>query len=200
VLNYKPELYVQYVIDLFTTGKARIGSLEVKPGMACRVYQPPKGKIAGVDWVALASLRDSYNAILDVASIDDDTAARSRQGEVSKWFRQIGYAGVREDSNIFVSKGRKEIEAFERDARAWRDVCLFVHTNLLYDTTNKHNSHFWNHCVVVEEPPEGQERPDQPQGLHLRRVHADPRRRHAVAGGVSRATFYGYVSGQPTFK
>jgi hypothetical protein len=28
VLNYKPELYVQYVIDLLTTGKARIGSLE----------------------------------------------------------------------------------------------------------------------------------------------------------------------------
>ena len=27
VLNYKPELYVQYVIDLFTTVKAHIGSL-----------------------------------------------------------------------------------------------------------------------------------------------------------------------------
>jgi len=199
VLNYKPELYVQYVIDLFTTGKARIGSLEVKPGMACRVYQPPKGKIAGVDWVALASLRDSYNAILDVASIDDDTAARSRQGEVSKWFRQVGYAGVREDSNIFVSKGRKEIEAFERDARAWRDVCLFVHTNLLYDTTNKHNSHVWNHCVVVEEPPEVR------NGRISLKVY--------TYGGFTRIpsvgtlsleefsrNFYGYVSGQPTFK
>ncbi len=85
VLNCKPELYVQYVIDLFTTGKARIGSLEVKPGMACRVYQPPAGKIAPVDWVALASLRDSYNAILDVASVDDDIAARTREGEVAKW-------------------------------------------------------------------------------------------------------------------
>src|SRR6476620_4935644 len=61
VLNYKPELYVQYVIDLFTTGKARIGSLEVKPGAACRVYQPPRGRIHPVDWVALASLRDSDN-------------------------------------------------------------------------------------------------------------------------------------------
>ena len=28
VLNYKPELYVQYVIDLLTTGKARLGALE----------------------------------------------------------------------------------------------------------------------------------------------------------------------------
>ena len=131
VLNYKPELYVQYVIDLFTTGRARIGSLEVKPGLPCRVYLPPKDKIAAVDWVALASLRDSYNAILDVASVDDDIAARSREGEVAKWFRQIGYAGVRDDSNIFVSKGRKEIEAFERDARQPRRLPLRPHQHAL---------------------------------------------------------------------
>ena len=142
VLNYKPELYVQYVIDLFTTGKARIGSLEVKPGAACRAYQPPKDKIAAVDWVALASLRDSYNAILDVASVDDDIAARTREGEVAKWFRQIGYAGVRDNSNNLFSKGRKEIEAFDRDARASRDVCLFVNDNILYDVKNKLKSHY----------------------------------------------------------
>jgi len=90
VLNYKPELYVQYVIDLFTTGKARIGSLEVKPGMGCRVYKPPADRIAGVDWVALASLRDSDNMIMDVSSVD-----------VAKWFREIGYKDVRDDSNFY---------------------------------------------------------------------------------------------------
>jgi len=40
VLNYKPELYVQYVIDLLTTGKARIDSLTVEPSLACRAYDP----------------------------------------------------------------------------------------------------------------------------------------------------------------
>src|SRR4029079_18881235 len=80
VLNYKPELYVQYVIDLFTTGKARIGSLKVQPGPACRAYPPPRHRIAPVDWVALASLRDSDNMVLDIASVDDDVASRSRGG------------------------------------------------------------------------------------------------------------------------
>src|SRR5437899_11272972 len=84
----KPELYVQYVIDLFTTGKARIGSLEVKPGLACRVYQPPKGKIAPVDWVALASLRDSDNLVMDIASVHDDVASRSRGREFASWLSQ----------------------------------------------------------------------------------------------------------------
>src|SRR5262245_14600235 len=48
VLNYKPELYVQYVIDLFTTGKARIGSLKVEPSLPCRVSQPTTDRIAPV--------------------------------------------------------------------------------------------------------------------------------------------------------
>jgi hypothetical protein len=55
VLNYKPELYVQCVIDLFTTGKARIGSLKVEPSLPCRVYEPPANKIAAVDWISTAS-------------------------------------------------------------------------------------------------------------------------------------------------
>ena len=80
VLNYKPELYVQYVIDLFTTGKARIGSLEVKPGAGCRVYQPPTDKIAAVDWVALASLRDSDNFVMDMSSVDDEVASWKHAG------------------------------------------------------------------------------------------------------------------------
>ena len=198
VLNYKPELYVQYVIDLFTTGRARMGSLEVKPGMACRVYQPPRDKIAGVDWVALASLRDSYNAILDVASVDDDIAARTRQGEVAKWFRQIGYAGVRDDSNIFVSKGRKEIEAFDRDIRASRDVCLFVHTNILDDVKNKLNSHFWNHCVVVEEPPDIRNGRISLNVYTYGEITRVPKIGTLSIEEFSR-NFYGYVSGQPTF-
>jgi hypothetical protein len=198
VLNYKPELYVQYVIDLFTTGRARIGSLEVKPGMACRVYKPPKDKIAAVDWVALASLRDSYNAILDVASIDDDIAARSRQGEVAKWFRQIGYAGVRDDSNIFISKGRKEIEALDRDARASRDVCLFVHTNILYDVKNKLNSHYWNHCVVVDEPPDVKNGRISLNVYTYGEIMRVPKVGTLSVEEFSR-NFYGYVSGQPTF-
>jgi hypothetical protein len=198
VLNYKPELYVQYVIDLFTTGKARIGSLEVKPGAACRAYQPPKDKIAAVDWVALASLRDSYNAILDVASVDDDIAARTREGEVAKWFRQIGYAGVRDDSNNLFSKGRKEIEAFDRDARASRDVCLFVNDNILYDVKNKLKSHYWNHCVVVDEPPDFNGRQISLSVYTYGDITRIPKIGSLSVDEFSR-NFYGYVSGAPTF-
>lgn len=76
LLEEHPELYAQYVIDLFNTGEARIKSLHVKPSAGCRAYQPPPDKIHAVDWIALASLRNSENTLLDYSSADD-TAARN---------------------------------------------------------------------------------------------------------------------------
>jgi len=131
VLNYKPELYVQYVIDLFTTGKAHIGSLKVEPSLPCRVYQPPADKIAPVDWIALASLRDSENTIMDYASADDTVAGITRPGTLASWFRDIGYQNVRDDTNYYFCKGAKEIQAFDRDMRAmsacWSTTTFFTY-------------------------------------------------------------------------
>ena len=198
VLNYKPELYVQYVIDLFTTGKARIGSLEVKPGLGCRVYKPPADKIAAVDWVALASLRDSDNMILDISSVSDDVASRSRPGEVGKWLRQIGYRDVRDDSNFYFCKGRKEIEAFDRDIRMHRDVCLFVNENMLDDGKNKLKSTFMNHCVVLDEAPDFKRDRISLSVYSWGEVQRIPSVGSLSVDEFSR-NFYGYVSGTPTF-
>jgi hypothetical protein len=198
VLNYKPELYVQYVIDLLTTGKARIGSLEVKPGTGCRVYQPPPDKIAAVDWVALASLRDSDNFIMDLSSVDDELSCGSMPGDVANWFRQIGYRDVRDDTNLYFCKGRKEIEAFDRDMRFNRDVCLFINDNMLDEHTNRLKSTFVNHWVVVDEPPE-----IKGDRISLSVYTWGAVQRIPQVGSLSLAefsrNFYGYVSGTPTF-
>ncbi len=199
VLNYKPELYVQYVIDLFTKGKARIGSLKVEPSLACRVYQPPRDKIAPVDWVALASLRDSTNIVMDIASVNDDVASRSRSGEVAGWLRKIGYTSVRDDSNWYFNKGRKEIEAFARDTRVYRDVCLFINDNMLVDATSKRKSTFMNHCIVVDEPPTLQNGQISMSVYTYGDIQRVPSTGTLSLDEFSR-NFYGYVSGQPTFK
>jgi hypothetical protein len=197
VLNYKPELYVQYVIDLFTTGRACIGSLGVKPGAGCRVYQPPKDKIAAVDWVALASLRDSDNMIMDLSSVSDRVAARSREGEVGKWFR-IGYREVRDDANNYFCKGRKEIEAFDRDMRMNRDVCLFVNDNMPYEGKDRLKSTFWNHCVVVDDVPDFKRDQISLSVYSRGEVQRIPKVGSFTVEEFSR-NFYGYVSGTPTF-
>ena len=50
---------------------------------------------------------------------------------------EIGYKDVRDDSNFYFCKGRKEIEAFDRDMRFHRDVCLFVNDNMLDEGTKR---------------------------------------------------------------
>jgi hypothetical protein len=198
VLNYKPELYVQYVIDLFTTGKARIGSLEVKPGAACRVYQPPVAKISAVDWVALASLRDSDNLVMDLSSVDDALSCGSMPADVADWFRKIGYRDVRNDTNLYFCKGRKEIEALDREMRVNRDVCLFINDNMLDDHTCRLKSTFVNHWVVVDEPPE-----IKGGRISLSVYTWGGIQRIPTVGTLSleefSRNFYGYVSGMPTF-
>jgi hypothetical protein len=55
-----PADYVQYVIDLHERGEARLGSLPVRPGLACRGVDP-SSNVAAVEWLTLASLRHSEN-------------------------------------------------------------------------------------------------------------------------------------------
>ena len=198
ILNYKPELYVQYVIDLYTTGKARIGSLEVKPSPQLKVARPPGDKIPPVDWVALASLRESSNWVLDITSVDDDVASGTRPAEVASWLRKIGYTGVRDEANWFRGKGRKEIEAFDRDTRMNRDVCLFINDNMLDDGTAKHTSHHMNHCVVVDEPPTLQNGRISLSVYTWGDIQRVPRAGTLSLDEFSR-NFYGYVSGQPKY-
>jgi hypothetical protein len=198
VLNYKPELYVQYVIDLFTTGKARIGSLKVEPSLACRVYKPPADKIAPVDWIALASLRDSENTIMDYSSADDTTAGITRPRAIVSWLRDIGYQAVRDDTNYYFCKGRKEIEAFDKEVRVSRDVCLLVNDNILDPGTQNLKSHFCNHWIVADDPPELKGDQIDISVYSWGKIYKIPN-----AGSLSirdfSLNFYGYVSGTPKF-
>ncbi|HYF09899.1 MAG TPA: hypothetical protein VD970_19955 [Acetobacteraceae bacterium] len=63
-----PDVYARYVINLFKTGRGRIGTLDVKPSADCRRGYYKGARIAPVDWIALASLRDSENLVLDYDS------------------------------------------------------------------------------------------------------------------------------------
>ena len=89
--HLKPDIYVQYVIDLYNKGQARLGTLEIKPSKDCRNYYPRddrkvkyKDQISECDWIALASLRDSENKILEYDSARDKTSGITFPGQIKK--------------------------------------------------------------------------------------------------------------------
>jgi len=85
------EDYVRYVLDLAEHGVGKLGNnLTVTPSMVCR-NAPPDEKIDPVDWVALASLRDSANSFLPMDGPDSETAGITMGGAMVDWFRATGW-------------------------------------------------------------------------------------------------------------
>ena len=114
-LRREPEDFARYVIDLYETGRAKIGSLEVKPGADCRNYRVVADDVAAVDWVALASLRDGGNALLDYQSPSNEAAGITLPGTLASWFRAGDFRPVENKTNLFFDS-----DLFWWAARPWR--------------------------------------------------------------------------------
>ena len=149
--------------------------------------------------MALASLRDSDNLVMDLSSVDDDAVLWKHAGRCRRiGSAKIGYRDVRDDTNLYFCKGRKEIEAFDREMRVNRDVCLFINDNMLDDHTNRLKSTFVNHWVVVDEPPEIKGGRISLSVYTWGGIQGFPQVGTLSLEEFSR-NFYGYVSGTPTF-
>jgi hypothetical protein len=76
LFNYasdRPGHYARFALDLYEKGKAEFGRLMIKPGKDVRDYTPP-WSVAHVDWLTMASLRDSENWFLDYDTADKEFA------------------------------------------------------------------------------------------------------------------------------
>lgn len=96
----RPDIYRQVVNELWESGKTKIGSLKLKPGTDCK--NPTKffryntyskqdvPKISAIDWMTLASLRDTENSFLDYDSPDDQLSGITMGGAIKSWFEKAG--------------------------------------------------------------------------------------------------------------
>jgi len=85
-----PYDYVNYVLDLAETGEGRLGDLFVKPKSAC-LNAAISGHIHPVDWVALASLRDSTNKLWRMRNHNSEIAGITAGGVLADWFSATGW-------------------------------------------------------------------------------------------------------------
>lgn len=148
LLQDRPEMFVQYVCDLYNTGAAKIGALSIKPSQDCRNYQP--SGIAAVDWIALAGLRDSEN-VLDYQDPSDTFSGITMPSGLASWFSAAGYDHVQNDTNLVTTKGATAIDAAGALLMQNRRVCLFVDADLLEDDKNTSPSivGYPDHWVVL---------------------------------------------------
>jgi hypothetical protein len=128
VVSTMPESFARYAIGLYETGVGTIGNLVVKPRLACRTYQP--NGIQDVDWVVLASLRDSTNTLLPYDTTAVELGGVTFPGTVAEWFRGAGFAQVEDRTNLFFDGDLHTLLKADQRRGAGCSVCLFVGADL----------------------------------------------------------------------
>lgn len=95
----RPDLYQQVIKELWETGKTKIGSLVIEPSNGTKnpdkfFYEKTANpKISAIDWITLASLRDTESYFI---SIDKPTgplvnfSSATVAGTLEKWFNKAG--------------------------------------------------------------------------------------------------------------
>ncbi|STZ00655.1 Uncharacterised protein [Moraxella lacunata] len=100
--------YKSLVWSLWYHGVANIKSIQLKPSNATKhptsyFKANNEPKILGLDWMTLASLRDTFNKRIRYKSPDDETAGITLPHELIGWLEKIGF---------------KHIETYELDTLA----------------------------------------------------------------------------------
>ena len=131
VLKREPEDFAKYVIELYETGSGHIRSLKVKPRIGCRNYHPLGPLGAAVDWVALASLRDSENSLLPYDSAEVEAGGITMPGALAGWFRAANFGQVENKTNIFFDSDLATLVKASQRFSSGSVVCLFIGANLL---------------------------------------------------------------------
>lgn len=196
----RPGEYAQYAIRLYEEGKATLGSrLHVKPGSDVRSYTP--SGISEVDWLTMASLRDSENWFFDYDSTGREFAGITVPGELVDWFRKAGYSDVQEDTNLtnLTSKGAGTVADANKLFDSGYRVCLFISANMMEEADQRtRGSIFTRHWIVQRS------RIDLSNGKTKVTVFSWGQGDYQIPSGKQELTedeflgnFYGYVAAKP---
>lgn len=147
----RPDVYKQAVNELWLHGKTKIGILDISPGDGCR---HPKGAfyddygreaVSGLDWITLASLRDSENSIMSYDEVADQVAGITMWGKLTEWFEKAGYEKIFD--NISLSHANvNDIISLNNYISSGHKVVSLISAGMLSDFPGDSSSK--NHWIV----------------------------------------------------
>ena len=189
-----PVMYANAVISLWEKNEALIGSRKFKAPYSLRIANP--GSTEAVDWVPLASLRDDENTLLSFDSAEGTLSGLTMPMGMEKWFREAGYRGVVNVTNVLLTKNLANIQEADRLRAGGYRVCLLIHGDMLTVAKQSNKSIFPNHWVGLTDAV-------RVNGANISmEVHSwgDKMRipeNGALAVNTFLKNYYGYVAGLP---
>ncbi|MGL0782819.1 hypothetical protein ACSTB9_14795 [Klebsiella pneumoniae] len=102
------DVYEQLVWDLWNHGKATLGSFLLQPSTSTmKVNDLFSGashpRVSAVDWITMASLRDSSNNLLKYESVGDKVSAITLWGDIEKWMLNAGAQKIFSNISLYHS-------------------------------------------------------------------------------------------------
>lgn len=146
----EPDRYAMFVIDLFEHGRARLGKRRIRPSAECRNSKPKK--VAAVDWIPLASLRDSMNVFLEVEGPENwlhEAASITTGSALAEWFTSAGYSDVKDEASTLAmfTQDKENLDKANHFVQQKYHVCLLLDPDVL---GNK-DTVYQRHWVVLDE-------------------------------------------------
>lgn len=144
-----PEVYVRCAVELAEKGRTKLGKLDIAPGSSCKsVVLSSTAGIGPVDWVTLASLRDSQNSWFNYDEPSDQAGGVTMPGTLYGWFKDSEvFKDVIDNTNLIANKELSDLVQADARRSAGYTVCLFINAEIL--TTVGSGSTFPNHWVVL---------------------------------------------------
>jgi hypothetical protein len=130
LLSDQPGEYARYAIDMYEKGAARIDHLLVKLSSDLRSFRLLPGTTDPIDWITMASLRNSEDWFLHFDSIHGTLSGATTQLEMAWWFDRAGYSDIGQEANFSRHQRDADDEASQLWAAGYR-VCLLIDDQML---------------------------------------------------------------------
>lgn len=154
LINLSPSRYKLAVKQLWETGQTKIGELEIRPSIngSRRVKnfytEDNLPKIPPIDWITLASLRESENIALRLSDPSQEVAGITTWGEVSNWFKKSGFKGVKKYPFYLNGYNPSLISEINQYAGDDYYVVTLISASLLSTGTSSGTQSFPDHWIV----------------------------------------------------
>jgi hypothetical protein len=146
----RPVDYVQFACGLFDRGSARLSGMQVTPNQDLRLASKPNG-IEAVDWLTMASIRNSENSVLfTYKKTGDEFSGLTTPGEMADWLRRTGYTDIKNETSTFLfskdqANAQEASDLFEKHYK----VFLLINAQMLKFETEDETSKVPDHWVCL---------------------------------------------------
>ena len=151
VLRDRPGTYAAFACDMYDKGEGVLYKLPIKPKADLRHAAPSSSDIAPVDWLALASIRNSNDWVIHYDSTGGEFSGVTTPMELAYWFDQAGYTDVREDANFFRhQRDTDNMKEANRLLAAGYHVVLLIGSNMVDGHQTQSSDIRDDHWVVLQ--------------------------------------------------